>query len=230
MARGASTVLKVSPREPAGSRAARRLRRAGQVPGVIYGGDREPVSFQVAARELRHALAEPGAVLEVELAGGGGGPAVVKELARHPISGETIHVDLLRVRLDRTIQASVALELTGADDAPGVRAGGVLEHMVRELTIEALPTEIPDSIAHDVSAMQIGETLTVASISPPPGVTVLDDPETILATITPPRLQAERAEEIETETELVGEQQAAAQQGADGTGGEGEQAGASDAE
>ncbi|MHB1568174.1 MAG: 50S ribosomal protein L25 [Solirubrobacteraceae bacterium] len=205
MAENKSTALEVQPREPGGSRQARRLRRDGNVPGVLYGGGDDPVSFQVPVRTLRHALAGAGAVLELKLAGGTGGPAVVKEMARHPVTGETIHIDLLRVRLDQKIQATVAIELTGTEDAPGVRLGGVLEHTVRELGIEALPTDIPDSIAHDVSTMEIGDTLTVASIRPPVGVTLTDDPEIVLATITPPRLQVESTEEIETETEVVGE-------------------------
>ena len=90
---------------------------------------------------------------------------MLKELVRHPVSGHTIHVDLLRVRLDQAIQATVVLELIGAEDAPGVKEGGVLEQITRELTIEALPTDIPDSLQHDVSEMQIDDTLTLAAIS-----------------------------------------------------------------
>ncbi len=207
MQQSSSTVLEAQPREPSGSRQARRLRRDGQVPGVLYGGGEQPVAFQVSARTLRHALAERGAVIELRL-GDHGGPAVVKELIRHPVTGETVHLDLLRVRLDQRIQATVAIELTGAEDSPGVRSGGVLEHMIRELSIEALPNDIPDSITHDVSSMQIADTLTVASVYAPSGVTLLDDPETILATITPPRVQVEPVEEIEMETEIVGQAQA----------------------
>jgi len=215
MAQNSSTVLEVEPREPGGSRQARRLRRDGSVPGVLYGGSDEPVSFQVAARTLRHVLAGAGAVLELKLPGGSGGPAVIKELARHPVTGETIHIDLLRVRLDRKIQATVAIELTGSDDAPGVRLGGVLEHAVREVGIEALPTDIPGSIALDVSMMEIGDTLTVAVLTPPAGVTLTDDPETMLATISPPRLQVESTDEIETETEVVGQTGAEGQDAAE---------------
>lgn len=209
MASNDSTSLTVAPREAAGSRATRRLRRSGEVPGVVYGGGSEPVSFRVAERTLRHALADAGAVIDLSVEGGAGGPVVVKELTRHPVTGATMHVDLLRVRLDRTIESTVALELSGAEDSPGVREGGVLEHVVRELTTEALPGDIPDTIAHDVSEMQIGDILTVQAITAPSGVTLLDDPETVVATLTPPRLQAETADEIESETEVVGEAEAA---------------------
>lgn len=205
MATGQSTSLKVTPREPGGSRAARRLRRDGNVPGVLYGGGADPVSFQVPARELRHALATAGAVLDLAIEGEGSGPAVLKELVRHPVTGDTVHIDLLRVRLDQKIQATVILDLVGAENAPGVREGGVLEQVTREVTIEALPTDIPDTITHDVSELEMSATLTLDAVRPPSGVALVDDPETVVATITPPRLQVESAEEIEEETAVVGE-------------------------
>jgi len=205
MASNESTSLKVAPRDPSGSRSARRLRREGKVLGVVYGGAGEPVAFQVAARELRLALANAGAVLDLSIDGAAGSPVVVKELDRHPVSGETLHLDLMRVRLDRKIQATVMLELTGEEDAPGIKEGGVLEHVTRELTIEALPNDIPDSLQHDVSQMIIGDTLTLDALRPPPNVELMDDSEIVIATLTPPRLQVEADEEIEEETEVVGE-------------------------
>jgi large subunit ribosomal protein L25 len=199
------TSLKVAPREVAGSRATRRLRRSGQIPGVIYGGGEDPVAFQVAERTLRHALQDAGAVLQLEVEGGSTGPVVVKEHVRHPVNGATMHVDLLRVRMDVAITSTTVLELTGAEDAPGVTEGGVLEHVTRELNIEALPGNLPESIALDVSGMQVGDTITLEQVTAPTGVTLLDDPETVVATLTPPRLQAEPTDEIEAETEVVGE-------------------------
>lgn len=210
MAATDTTSLKVAPREPGGSRQARRLRREGIVLGVIYGGGDEPLSFQVAERELRHALADAGAVMDLTVEGGASGPVVLKELVRHPVNGATVHVDLLRVRLDEKIQASVVLELTGGDDSPGAIEGGVLEQITRELTIEALPNDIPDVLTHDVSAMQIGDHVTLDAIRPPSTVTLVDDPEMVIATLSPPRLQTEADDEIEAETEVVGEGDAAA--------------------
>ena len=226
MARTDTTALAVAQREPAGSRAARRLRREGNVLGVVYGGGEEPVSFQVDSRTLRLALAHAGAVLELAVDDAPATPVVVKELVRHPVSGDTLHVDLLRVRLDQAIQATVVLELTGADDSPGVKEGGVLEQITRELTVEALPTDIPDSLEHDVSEMVIGDTLVLSAVSAPATVKLLDDPETVIATLSPPRLQIEEEPEIEQETEVVGEGEAPAEAEADadgdGGGGEGE--------
>ncbi|MDX6692017.1 MAG: large subunit ribosomal protein [Solirubrobacteraceae bacterium] len=198
-----STKLDIASRKVEGSRATRRLRRTGRVPGVLYGGGDEPLAFSVDARELRHALAGRGAVLEVGL-DGTTAPAVLKRAQHHPVRGETIHVDLLRVSLDVAIHAVVPLELEGVDDAPGTKEGGVLEHVTREINIEALPTEIPESLHLDVSEMQINDTLTLAAVPVPAGVTVLDDvDETVVATLTPPRLEVEETE-IEEETELVG--------------------------
>jgi large subunit ribosomal protein L25 len=169
-------------------------------------------------------------VLELQVDGSGGTPVVVKELSRHPVTGVTLHIDLLRVRLDQAIQATVVLELTGGDDAPGVKEGGILEQPTRELTVEALPNDIPDSLQHDVSEMVIGDTLTLAAVSAPANVKLIDDPETVIATLTPPRLQVEEEPGIEEETELVGEGEGEAAEGeaedagGDSSGGEGDSA------
>lgn len=200
-----ATELSVRGRSASGSRAARRLRRTGQVPGVVYGGGEDPLCFEVDARELRLALAHAGAVLELNIDGGKATPVVLKELTRHPVTGDTTHIDLLRVRLDKPIHSTVIVELVGVEEAPGVREGGVLEQITREVDIEALPTDIPDAIRHEVAELQIGDTVTVEALTAPPGVTVLTDPEAVVATLTPPRLQVEEEEELEAETELVGE-------------------------
>ncbi|HEV3035267.1 MAG TPA: 50S ribosomal protein L25 [Solirubrobacteraceae bacterium] len=211
---GTTTKLNVNSRHAAGSRAVRRLRRNGRVPGVLYGGGGEPVGFDADARELRLALAGSGAVLDLSIDGDKPTPVVLKEAQRHPVRGETVHVDLLRVNLKEAISAVVPLELVGVEDSPGVKEGGVLEQITRELNVEALPTAIPESIVHEVGEMQIGETILLGALAPPDGVTLLDDlEETVIATLSPPRLQSETADEIEAETEVVGE---AGAQDADG--------------
>jgi large subunit ribosomal protein L25 len=213
MAISDTTALDVVRRDPGGSRAARRLRREGKVLGVIYGAGDDAVAFEVDARVLRQALAHAGAVLDLTVDGASRTPVVVKELVRHPVTGHTLHIDLLRVRLDQAIQATVILELVGSENAPGVKDGGVLEQITREVTVEALPTDIPDTLEHDVSEMQIGDTLSLEAIRAPAKVTLIGDPETVVATITPPRLQTEAEAEIEEETELVAEGAAPAEAG-----------------
>jgi large subunit ribosomal protein L25 len=201
-----TTKLDVTSRAAEGSRAARRLRRSGRVPGVLYGGGGEAVGFDADARELRLALAASGAVLDLSIDGEKPTPVVLKEAQRDPVRGQTVHVDLLRVRLDEAIHAVVPLELLGVDEAPGVKEGGILEQITRELNVEALPTAIPEAIVHEIGEMQIGETIGLAAVAMPPGVTLLDDVEdAVVATLSPPKLQAEVEEEIEAETELVGE-------------------------
>jgi large subunit ribosomal protein L25 len=201
-----TTKLSVNSRSAAGSRAARRVRREGRVLGVVYGGGQDPLGFDADARELRIALAGSGAVLDLSVDGAKASPVVLKEAQRHPVRGETIHVDLLRVRLDEEIGAVVPLELLGIEDAPGVKEGGVLEQITREINVEALPTAIPESIAHEIGEMQIGDTILLSAIAVPEGVKFTDDlEETVVATLSPPKLQAEVEEEIESETELVGE-------------------------
>jgi large subunit ribosomal protein L25 len=219
MADTTTTKLEVSTRTPDGSRSARRLRRSGRVPGVLYGGDGEPLSFDVDARELRLALARAGAVLDVSVDGSASTPVVLKDAQRDVVRGDTTHVDLLRVRLDRKIHAVVLLEFTGVDDAPGVKEGGVLEQVTRELNVEALPNAIPESILFDVGEMQISETFTLEAVQVPEGVTLLDDPqETVIAILSPPRLQTESDTEIESETEVIG--QASAESSAAGGSGD----------
>jgi len=206
MAASDTTSLQVERRVPEGSRATRRLRRSGRIPGVVYGGGDAPITFEVDARVLRNALAHGGAVIDLSVEGAAAQPVVVKDEQHHPVTGGLLHVDLLRVRLDRAIEATTILELIGGEESPGVKEGGVLEQVTRELNIEALPTNIPDTIEYDVSGMEMNDTLTLASITAPDGVTLLDDlEETVVATLSPPRVEEEPEEEIEEETELIGE-------------------------
>jgi large subunit ribosomal protein L25 len=224
MASSDSTTLSANPREPQGSRAARRGRREGRIPGVVYGGGEDTLTFDVDGRELRGALAQGGAVIELSLEGAGATPVVLKDQQRHPVTGMTMHVDLLRVRLDVAIQATTVIELIGGDDSPGVKEGGILEQVTREVNIEALPTAIPDAIEFDVSGMEINDTITLDQITPPAGVTLIDDlAEITVATLSPPRLQEEEESEIEEETEVVGEGEEPAE-GEDGGGDSGDDA------
>ena len=201
-----NTKLDVHARTAAHSRETRRLRRADQVPGVLYGGGDEPVAFSIAERTLRHALAAKGAVLELTIDGGASTPAVLKDAQRHPVRGELMHVDLLRVDLKVAIQSPVTVELIGADEAPGVVEGGILEHVTREVTVEALPNDIPETIQVDVSKLEMNGTFALSDAIAPAGITFVDDPETtILASITPPSVSTESDDAVETETAVVGQ-------------------------
>ena len=204
MADGTRPTLDVEDRTERGTCAAKRLRREGYVPGVVYGGkDGESTSFKVNWRDLRQVLAGS-ALIDLKV-GGKTRPVIVKDQQQHPVRDELLHIDLLEVRLDEKIQTQVSVHLEGAEEAPGIKEGGVLEHVTHQLNIEALPTDIPEAIVVDVSGLEIAATMHLSEISPPQGVTFLDDPEeTILATVVVPTEVEEP--EIEEETELVGEE------------------------
>ena len=199
--------LEVRARAARGSRDARRLRREGLVPGVLYGGGHGPRAFCVAERELRHALTGAGGlhtVLDVVLEGETRThPSVLKDFQQDPIRGQLTHVDLHEVRLDQPIHAVVAVTLIGEPE--GADLGGVLTQVTRDLNVEALPTQIPDHIEVDVTALGMGESLRLADVPPPPGVTFLDDPdETVLATVAQPTRVEEPEEMLEEGEEVTG--------------------------
>ncbi|EHN09810.1 LSU ribosomal protein L25p [Patulibacter medicamentivorans] len=203
-----SSSLAVESRDPQHSRDARRTRRTGQVPGVIYGGDLEPQPIVVDARTLRHTLAAAGAVIDLSIDGASTTqPVILKDAQRHPVRGEIMHIDLLRVDLKQAIQQPVTLELTDVDEAAGVREGGVVEQLLREVTVEALPNEIPESISLSILDLGIGHNLTLAEAVVPAGVTIVDDAETVVVSISAPRVVVEAGAE--------GEEGAAAEASAD---------------
>ena len=202
--------LTVSARDVFGSRASRRLRRDGLVPGVVYGHGGEARPFQVPARELRTLLGEGHTLLDLKIDGAAAVPVVIKEQQHHPLRGDVVHLDCLEVRLDEKIQSEVAIELEGTEQAPGVREGGVLEHVGREVTVEALPTEIPENLIVDVSGMEIGDTVTLEAVIAPDGVEFalgedVSLEEITIATLSPPRVEEEPEPELEEEAVLVGE-------------------------
>src|SRR5215213_2260001 len=223
MADGSRPTLEVDSRPERGTRATRRLRRAGIVPGVVYGGtgQEDAVSFKVDARVLRHVLVDGSALIDLKV-DGKTLPVIVKDRQLDPVRDELIHIDLLEVRLDEKIQTQVGVHLEGIEDAPGVKEGGVVDHVTHQLNIEALPTAIPESIVVDVSGMEIAATMHLSELTPPEGVEFLDDPEeTIIATVVVPT-EVEEPDEIEEETELVGEdgEPVAAAEGEEGEEGE----------
>jgi large subunit ribosomal protein L25 len=220
---GERTKLVVTQREKRGSAESRRLRKKGIVPGVLYGNG-EPVAICVEERELRRALTGAGglhSILDVEVDGRGGTHAsILKEYQVDPVRGGVTHVDLQEVRLDRAISASVSVQLVGGEDAPGVREGGVLSQPLREVTVEALPLEVPDHLDLDVSGMEIGGTLRISDLTAPAGVTFLDDPEMVVATVTAPTKVVE-PEPTEEELAAMEAEAAEGEEGAEGEAAEG---------
>ena len=184
-----------------GSRPARRMRRTGRVPAIVYGRGLEPLSVSVSGRELYSALhTEVGAnaILSVEVEGVEPVLAVAREIQRHPVRGDITHLDLIKVSLDVAIEAEVAIEYLGSP--LGVREeGGIVETIATSVLIEALPTAIPSSIPLDISELNIGDTLKIEDLPATEGVTLLDEPDRPLVTVLAPRI-------VEEEVPLEGEE------------------------
>lgn len=218
--------LEVVERERLGSPESRRLRKQGLIPGVLY-GKTSAKAIAIKDRDLRAALTTSSglhAVLDVVLEGQTTAhPSILKEYQRDPVRGFVRHVDLQEVRLDVAIQATVNVHLVGAEDAPGVKEGGVLNQPVTTLNVEALPMEVPESIEVDVSALEMNGTLRLEEIPALEGVAYLDDAhETVLATITPPTVEVEP--EPEEGEELAEGEEAPEGEAAEGEAPEGEAA------
>ena len=229
---GERVKLEVQPRESRGSAESRRLRKEGLIPGVLYGRGKEPHAFCVAERELRRVLTGDAglhAILDVMVDGDQARPSILKAYQQDPVRGTLTHIDLQEVRLDQPIQARVVVELVG--EPVGVTEGGVLSQVNREITVEALPMEIPEHLELDVSRMAIGDTLRLVDLRAQDGVKFLDDPEeTVLATVTMPTKFVEpEPEEVESEEELEegelpeGEEAREGEEGAPTAEGEGEE-------
>jgi large subunit ribosomal protein L25 len=199
--------LDVLPRDEAGSAVSRRLRAAGMIPGVLYGAGRNAHLFAVEERELRRVLTgDHGlhAILDVVFDGQKTAHhAVLKDYQLDPVRPRLLHIDLHEVRLDQLIQSQVAVDPVG--ESPGVKEGGVLTLVLREVNVEALPMEVPDRLELDISNMAIGDSLRISDIAVPAGAKLLDDPEAVVLTVTPPTRVEEPEEEVEEEA-LEGEE------------------------
>jgi large subunit ribosomal protein L25 len=180
--------LTIEKRDGTGKGAAKRLRRAGRIPGVMYGGA-SPVNIAVAPRDIfRMIHGHEGSTQLVKVAFAGDGDsrmAIIRDMQFDPVSEDLIHVDLQEVAMDRPIQVTIALHHVG--EAVGVRENqGILEMILREVEVSCLPANIPQYIAADVSGLRIGDVLTVKDMAVPEGVRILNDPNQAVATVAPP--------------------------------------------
>ena len=184
----ATVSFNATAREGTGKGAARTLRRLGQVPAVIYGHGREPMSLVLNARDLDKMLGHIQAestVIDISV-GGQTAKTLIREIQRHPIKRQILHVDFQALVAGEKVTVSIPITLLGIPE--GVKLeGGVLDQTLRELEIEVDPSSIPDHVELDVSAMVIGDSLHVSDIKLPEGVEILDDPETSVAVVAAPR-------------------------------------------
>jgi large subunit ribosomal protein L25 len=185
-------------RRELGSAACRRLRRRGLIPGVVYQTGEEGIPVTLPDRELRRLLHGDGArtaVIEITVDGESARITLLKDWQVEPVRGQLLHVDFQQVDLTVVVRAQVAVVLVG--EPVGVRDGGVLDQVLREVTVEALPDDLPDTIEHDVSGLTTDGALHVGDLSVPPGVAIIDDPEIAVASILTPSMVEEEVEEGE---------------------------------
>lgn len=205
--------LKVSERSDFGSPEARRMRRQGLIPGVLYGGGRESVALSVEEKELRQALGHGHSNVILNLTfkdKSKSHAAILKEYQSDPVTGSLVHLDFIEVSMDQPIESTVHIQLVGT--AIGLRDGGIMDHAHREVHIRCLPTDIPSEIECDVEALNIGDSVRVSDLKAPAGVEILDDPETMIAAMMAPKLVVEEA----VEEEAAAAAEAGAAPGAEG--------------
>ena len=202
----------VQSRDATGSSAARRLRKSGRIPGVLYGHGKEATMVAVEPHVMRAALSTSAgthAVLGVTIEGTKGTrTAIIKEFTLHPTRGTATHFDMQEIRLDEVIESIVAVRFEG--EAIGTKAGGVLDESLREVTVKGLPTDIPQYLVLDISGLDINDTAKVADLVVPENVVVMADPEQVLCSVLPPRKVEEEIEEgvEEAEPGVVGQEDA----------------------
>jgi large subunit ribosomal protein L25 len=202
----ASNVLTAYPRDVIG-KASRRLAGENRIPAVLYGNGREAMSISVNRHDFELLLAHHASgstIVELELESEKKPVnAMIRDLQTGPVKGNILHVDFIAVEMNKAIHTAIALHFV--NDPAGVRAGGTLTTNFHEINVEAKPGDLPDAIDVDVAALEIGDTLHVSDIVAPAGVKILDDPEEVLASVQPPRVEVE--EEVGSEAaepELIG--------------------------
>jgi large subunit ribosomal protein L25 len=202
----AEIVLNVEVRKGAGTGSARAVRRAGQVPGVLYGGDKEPVAITVRANEFRKALYTGkllGHLVTLKY-GKETQPVIAKDVQMHPVTDEPIHFDLYRVDVHQEIKIAVPVHFRNHDDSPGLKRGGTLNVALHELTISVPADQIPEELVVDLTGLEIGDNVRVSDIKLPASATGTIDPDTVVASVT--GVQAEVAEEPAEGAEAAAEE------------------------
>jgi large subunit ribosomal protein L25 len=193
----AEVTLEVSRREGTGKEIAKKLRKAGKVPAVVYGGHREPVAITVDRKAVADLIqkSEHGrrSIFLLKMTGTDQQRhAMIKDMQIHPIERKLIHIDFVRVMMDEVVRTSVPVKLIGT--SIGVKEGGILDWQIRELHIEVLPNAIPDAIEVDINELGMHQFLHLRDLKIPEGVKVLDDPERVVVGVT--HMRAEVVEEV----------------------------------
>jgi len=187
----ATANLTATPRTETGKGAARKLRSAERIPGIVYGHHREPQPLALDMREMERLLeqiAPETTVVELQI-DGRATRTLIREIQRHPYKRQILHVDFQELVAGEIVTVDVPIVIIGS--AEGVRAGGTLDVVLREITVEVDPANIPNHIDVDVSALGLNDSLHVRDLKVPEGVTVLDDEDATVCVVAPPRVEAE---------------------------------------
>ena len=195
----AEIVLNVEVREGVGTGGARAVRRTGQVPGVLYGGDKDPVAISVRANEFRKALYTGkllGHLVTLKY-GAETQPVIAKAVDMHPVTDEPWHFDLYRVDEHQTIKIAVPVHFQNQDDSPGLKRGGTLNIVLHEVTLSVPADQIPEELVHDLTGLDIGDTIRVGDLKLPGSAQATLDADTVVATVA--GASAQMAEEAAAE-------------------------------
>jgi large subunit ribosomal protein L25 len=188
--------ISVKKRSLEGTSASRRMRRAGSLPGVIYGIDSNPLSVELethVVEQVLHHHASETILVDIDLEGEGTLSVLIKDVQHHPVSGALVHVDLQRVAANQTLQVEVSLELVGEPE--GVKLGGLLDHVMHTLLVECLPGDLPETVDVDVSELEIGSSIHVSDLKLGNKITVLSDADALVASVAAPRVEEETEDE-----------------------------------
>ncbi|MCI0695815.1 50S ribosomal protein L25 [candidate division KSB1 bacterium] len=200
----AEALLNLAARPETGKKWAQRLRRTGQIPGIFYSHGESNVAVSVDEKALRSVLLSKANLVDLNFSGGRNEKCVIREVQWDPLTSRPLHVDLMGIKLTEKITVEVSVRLVGSP--AGVKEGGTLQTMLRELEVECLPLDIPEDISIDVSALKIYDAVHVSDITLEK-VRILNDPEQVIVTVLPPRLEeapAAAPTEEAAEPEVIG--------------------------
>jgi large subunit ribosomal protein L25 len=186
----ASATLNAAPRTESGTGAARKLRQSGRVPAIIYGHGRDPQSLAIDGRELERLLdrvAAASTVIDLSIDGGRTARTLIREIQRHPVKKQILHLDFQELVAGEKVTVDIPIVLVGTPE--GVRAGGILDQVMHQLTIRVDPSNIPNHVDVDVNGLTIGHSIHVSDLNVPEGVEVLDEEDATVATVAAPRTE-----------------------------------------
>jgi large subunit ribosomal protein L25 len=210
-----SDVLNVQVREARGSAAARRLRRDGKLPAILYGHGEQNVALAVDAHELDSVIRHGGRL--VNLKGGLSETALIRDVQWDAFGAHVLHLDLTRVSAQESVEVTVPVELRG--EAIGAKQGGMIEHLIHDISVECSASAIPERISVNINDLDVGNSITVADIEVPPRVTILIPEDTTLVQCVAAGVEVEEEEAMEAEAgaepEVIGRKAEDSEEGGD---------------